>query len=106
MQQEIDALKLQVQKLTEIIQGNFNGLNVFTSKVVVKDLLTAENGIYINSKNNPTGIQIRTGAAFTNATIAAEVGTLPDGSMYITSQTLQWPLFIKYNGTWTQVTLP
>lgn len=106
MQQEIDALKQQVQRLTEIIQGNFNGLNVFTSKVISKDTLTAErNGIILTSTNNPQGCQIRTGNAADNASIVAEVGDLPNGSLYLSSATFQ-PFFVKYNGTWILVNLP
>lgn len=104
--QEFENLKLQVQRLTEIIQGNFNGLNVFTSKVVSKDTFTAEkNGIIVTSTNNPQGCQIRTGSAADNAGIVAEVGTLPNGSIYLSSATLQ-PFFIKYNGTWTLLNIP
>lgn len=104
--QEFETLKRQVQSLQEIIQGNFNGLNVFTSKVLSKDTFIAEkNGITLTSTTNPVGCQIRTGSAADNAGIVAEVGTLPNGSIYLSSATLQ-PFFIKYNGTWTLLNIP
>lgn len=101
--QEFEQMKRSLQ---EIMQGNFNGLNIFTSKIISKDTLIAEkNGITFTSTNNPQGCQIRTGSAVDNASIVAEIGTVPNGSLYLSSATSQ-PFFVKYNGTWTLVNLP
>ena len=103
--QEFEQMKRQIQSLQEIIQGNLNGANIFTSKIIAKDLLTAENSFLLTSKNNPQGCGIYTGSAINNAGIVAEIGTVPNGSLYLSSAASQ-PFFVKYNGTWTLVNLP
>lgn len=101
-------LEARVRKLEEIIdRGNYQSEKQFDQRVIFKNGIVVENGyILFRSGANKEGIRMAVGNAYTNAGIIAEQGVLPDGSLYLTNFTLQWPLFIKYNGTWIQVTLP
>jgi hypothetical protein len=101
---DTQELQNRIQALEDIV---FSLSGAEFNRIVANDkLISREKGILIKSSGNPTGFEIRTGKSFTDATIKTEVGTLPDGSLYITSQVGQWPLWVKYGGTWIQVTLP
>ena len=107
MEKKIQELENRIKTLENIInQGNFLSEKQFDQRVIFKNGIIVENGrILVRSKNNPSGIYLATGAGADNASIVAEQGTLPNGSLYMSNQTFQ-PFFVKYNGTWTLVNLP
>lgn len=105
MERRIQDLENRIRQLES--KGNLQSEKQFDERVIFKNGIVVENGyILFRSGPNREGIRMAVGAAATNANIIAEQGVLPDGSIYLTNHTLQWPLFIKYNGTWIQVTLP
>ena len=106
--QRFEEMETKINKLYDVYFSNdFPDRHVFNKKLVVDDYIVAK-GIILKGKVTPngSGIEIRTGFGYTNATIVAEIGAVPDGSLYLSLFTLQWPLFVKYNGAWIQVTLP
>jgi len=107
MEKKIQELENRIKQLESIVnRGNFLNAKQFDQNVIFKDGITVDNGrILVRSKNNPSGIYLATGAGADNASIVAEQGTLPNGSLYMSNQTFQ-PFFVKYNGTWTLVNLP
>lgn len=103
MEQQIQDLEKRIKALEDVImsanEASFN-------KVVVKDKIFSKGkGIKLTSQFNAIGCEIRTGNAGTAAAIINEVGTIPNGSIYLSSATFQ-PFWVKYNGTWTLVNLP
>jgi len=103
----LQLLENRIKALEEQInRGNFQSEQQFDARVVFKNGFIVENGrILLRSKNNPTGVYIATGSAANDASIIAEQGVLPNGSLYMSNQTMQ-PFFVKFNGTWTLVNLP
>lgn len=105
MEKRIQDLENRIRQLES--KGNLQSERQFDERVIFKNGIVVENGyILFRSGSNKEGIRIAVGNAYTNAGIIAEQGVLPNGSLYLTNFTLQWPLFVKYNGTWIQVTLP
>lgn len=105
MEKRIQDLENRIRQLES--KGNLQSEKQFDERVIFKNGIVIENGyILVRSGSNKEGIRIAIGNAYTNAGIIAEQGTMPNGSLYLTNFTLQWPLFVKYNGTWTQYTLP
>lgn len=105
MEKRIQDLENRIRQLES--KGNLQSERQFDERVIFKNGIVVENGyILFRSSSNKEGIRIATGNASTNSAIATEQGNLPNGSLYLSNVTLQWPLFLKYNGTWVQVTLP
>lgn len=103
MEQQIQELQNRVRFLEDII---FSSKGMEINKIISKDQLIARgDGVTFTNSKNPAGCQIRTGSATDNASIIAEIGNVPNGSLYLSSATFQ-PFFVKYNGTWTLVNLP
>lgn len=107
MDKRVQELENKVKQLEMVInRGNLQSAKQFDTNVVFKDGITVDNGrILLRSSNNPSGIYLCTGDALSDATIIAEQGVLPNGSLYMSNQTGQ-PFHVKYNGTWTLVNLP
>ena len=107
MEKKIQELENRIKTLENIInQGNFLSEKQFDQRVIFKNGIIVENGrILLRSSLNPNGVYIATGTANNDASIIAEQGTLPNGSIYMSNQTFQ-PFLVKYNGTWTLVNLP
>lgn len=107
METKIQELERRIAQLEQMFsQGDFLSDKQFDQRVIFKNGITVDNGrILIRSNSNPDGIYLVTGSAINNASIVAEQGTLPNGSLYMSSAVSQ-PFFVKYNGTWTLVNLP
>lgn len=107
MEKRIQDLENRIKTLENIInQGNFLSEKQFDQRVIFKNGLIVDNGrILLRSATNPSGVYLVAGNANNDASIVAEQGVLPNGSLYMSAQTFQ-PFFVKYNGTWTLVNLP
>lgn len=105
--EELKKLKEDVDKLKDLFyRGDFPDRKEFSKKVVSNNKIIANgSGIKLTSTTNGGGVEIRTGSANSDASIIAEVGVLPNGSLYLSSAAAQ-PFLVKYNGTWTVVNLP
>lgn len=108
METKIQELERRIAQLEEISsRGDFQSEKQFDSRVVFKNGIVVENGyILFRSSSNKEGVRLGVGNSYTDAGIKAEQGVMPNGSLYLSNVTLQWPLFIKFNGNWIQVTLP
>lgn len=104
--QQFEMMRLEIESLKSIIHGQFGDSSVFDKKIVSRDkILSERNGIKLTSASNPTGVEIRTGSAINDAGIKAEVGTLPNGSLYLSSSATQ-PFFVMVGTTWTLMNIP
>lgn len=105
--QEFNQMKADIASLRDLYNMTLlPSANLYETPIISKDRIVAEgNGIKITSRLNPTGVEIRTGAGNTDASIKAEVGTLPSGSLYFSSDPLA-PVFFNLNGTWLLLNLP
>lgn len=97
----------RIAELERIVnEGRYTSRRDFLYTIVSKIKLVLEKGgLQMTSESNPTGIEIRTGSATTNASITAEVGTLPKGSIYLSSNGVG-ELWIMQTTTWSKVTIP
>lgn len=102
-----EDLENRVSELSELFNdGRFPDRKISKEKIVSQDQMIAEgNGIKITSYDNPVGVQIRTGSAINDAGIKAEVGTLPNGSIYLSTSSTQ-PMFVMVGTTWTLLNIP
>lgn len=107
MEKKIQELENRIKMLENTInQGNFLSEKQFDQRVIFKNGVIVDNGrILLRSETNPSGVYLVTGNGIDNTSIVAEQGVLPNGSLYMSNQTLQ-PFFVKFNGTWTLVNLP
>ena len=103
MEQQIQDLEKRIKVLEDVIlSANETSFN----RAIVRDKIYSKGkGIKLTSQFNTIGCEIRTGNAGTSAAIINEVGTIPNGSIYLSSAAGQ-PFWVKYNGTWTLVNLP
>jgi hypothetical protein len=107
MEERLTQLENEVRTLKEMMQrGDLGDSREFSQKIISKDKIFADGqGIKLRSRDNPIGVEIRTGDAINDAGIKAEVGTLPNGSLYLSSSPTQ-PFFIMVGTTWTLLNIP
>jgi len=94
-------------RLTAIERILFRDVNSaqFNRQIISKNKIISEkNGIKIKSDSNALGFEIRTGSATTHASIAAAVGTLPPGSIYVSSNG-GGEIWVMITSTWTKLTI-
>lgn len=104
---QFDQMAKDLAHLKDVYYRNdFADNKVFRQKITSQDQIIADgNGIKMRSNSNPLGVQIRCGDAINDAGIKAEVGTLPNGSVYLSSSSTQ-PFFIMVGTTWTLLNIP
>ena len=94
-------------RLTAIERILFRDVNSaqFDRQVISKNKIISEkNGIKVKSDTNALGFEIRTGSATTNSGITAAVGTLPKGSIYVSSNGTG-EIWVMQTSTWTKLTI-
>ena len=105
--QEFERLKKELSGLKEsFYRGDFPGRKEYTKQIVsMNKILANENGIKFSSATYGNGPEIRCGNQIDDTGIKAQVGTLPNGSLYLSSASAQ-PFFIMVGTTWTLLNIP
>jgi len=92
---EIEQLRKEIQELRDYIyQGELTDRTIFDKPI------NPSKGIILSG-----GAVITGGNATTNASIKLEVGTLPKGSIYISSNGVG-EIWVMQTSTWVLVTIP
>ena len=102
----MEELTRRIENLENLMNNTFYDARPFNEKIISRDQIIAErHGIRLTSTSNPVGCYILTGSSINDAQIKAEYGTMPNGSLYLSSSVTQ-PFFVNIGGTWTLVNLP